>query len=88
MDMLGQNEYADELVIVAVAMELHVHIVFVPCTPPQAPRPWAVSTYSNTGAVAEKTTTMYTTCGWTGCVRKPENTMLASAFVTKPALVR
>ena len=58
VDKLGRNEYADELVIVAVAMELHVNIVCVPYTPRQAPQPWAISTYSSPDAVAENDCTV------------------------------
>jgi len=71
---LGQNEYADELVIVAVALELNIRIVCVPFTPQEASQPWAVSTYRNTDAIAENDCTvllgtMYTTCGSTGCCK-------------------
>ena len=48
VERLSQNEYADELVIVAVALELNIRIVCVPFTPQEAPQPWAVSQYSNT----------------------------------------
>ena len=58
LDKLGRHEYADELVIVAVAMELHVNIVCVPYTPRQAPQPWAMSTYSSPDAVAENDCTV------------------------------
>jgi hypothetical protein len=56
---LGQNEYADELVILSVAMELRVRIVCVPFTPQQAPQPWSVSTYPNTDAVADNYITIH-----------------------------
>ena len=58
VDKLGRNEYADELVIVAVAMELHVRIVCVPYTPQQAPQPWAISTYSDPDAAADNDCTI------------------------------
>ena len=51
VERLSQREYADELVIVAVA--INIRIVCVPFTPQQAPQPWAVSTYSHTDAMAE-----------------------------------
>ena len=53
VERLGKNEYADELVIVAVARELKIRIVCVPYTPQEAPLPWAVSTYPNTDAIAD-----------------------------------
>ena len=51
VERLGKNEYADEFVIVAVAMELKLRIGCVPSTPQEAPQPWAVSTYPNTDAI-------------------------------------
>ena len=50
---LSQREYADELVVVAVALELGVRIVCVPFTPQQAPQPWSVSTYRNADSTVE-----------------------------------
>ena len=58
VERLGQNEYADELVILAVAMELNVRIVCVPHTPQEAPQPWAVSTYSNTEVITQNDCTI------------------------------
>ena len=58
MERLGQNEYADELVILAVAMELNVRIVCVPHTPQDAPQPWAISTYSNTEVMTQNDCTI------------------------------
>ena len=58
VEKLGQNEYADELVIVAVAMELKIRILCVPFTPQEAPQPWAVSTYPNTDAIADNDCTV------------------------------
>ena len=48
VERLSQREFADELVIVAVARELNVRLICVPHTPQQAPQPWAISTYYNT----------------------------------------
>ena len=42
---LGVNEYADELIVAAVASELGVRIVCVPYTPADARSRWAISTY-------------------------------------------
>ena len=58
VERLGKNEYADELVMLAVAMELNIRIVCVPFTPQQVPQPWAVSTYPNTDARAENDCTI------------------------------
>ena len=57
VERLSQNEYADELVIVSVAMELNIRIVCVPFTSQELP-PWAVSTYPNTDATAENDCTI------------------------------
>ena len=40
---LADREFADELVILAVALELRVKIVCIPYTRPGATRPWAIS---------------------------------------------
>ena len=42
---IGQSEYADELVVAAVAKEMQVRIVVVPYTPRTAGDPWALSQY-------------------------------------------
>ena len=42
---LGQTEYADELVLAAVARELKLRIVVVPWTPKDAAAPWVISSY-------------------------------------------
>jgi len=42
---LSKNEYADELVVAAVAMELKIKIVCVPYTPPTAGGAWSISQY-------------------------------------------
>jgi hypothetical protein len=43
---LASREYADELVVVAVALELNIRIICVPYTPVAAPQAWAISTYA------------------------------------------
>jgi hypothetical protein len=43
---LADREFADELVILAVTLELNVRIVCVPYTLPGAARPWAISNYA------------------------------------------
>jgi hypothetical protein len=45
---VGLNEFADELILVAVARELQVRIVVVPWTPSNAVAPWVISSYPDT----------------------------------------
>ena len=42
------NEYADELIVAAVAAELELRIVCVPYTPQEAATKWKISTYCST----------------------------------------
>ena len=56
---LATKEYADELVVVAVAMELSIRIVVVPYTPVSAVAPWAIPTYGPAGAAQDASRTMY-----------------------------
>ena len=46
---LATREYADELVVMCVALELAVRITIIPFTPPQALEEWAVATYGPEG---------------------------------------
>ena len=46
---LATREYADELVVMCVALELAVRITIIPFTPPQALGEWAVATYGPAG---------------------------------------
>ena len=46
VERLADREFADELVILAVTLEFNVRIVCIPHTRPDAPRPWAISTYA------------------------------------------
>jgi hypothetical protein len=48
---LATNEFADELILVAVAIELKVRIVCVPLTPATAARPWIITTYQDAAPV-------------------------------------
>ena len=54
---LADWEFADELVVVAVAIELKIRVVCVPFTPPSAAGLWAISTYldSQGGVPADRT---------------------------------
>ncbi len=45
VESLATKEYADELVLLAVTIELRVRIVCIPYTPSNAARPWYISTY-------------------------------------------
>ena len=45
MQKLATREYADELVVLAVTLELQICIVIVPYTPAAALAPWAPATY-------------------------------------------
>ena len=47
---LATKEYADELVVLCVAMELGIRITIIPYTPPVALAQWAPSTYGPEGA--------------------------------------
>ena len=56
---LAFKEYADELVVVAVALELSIRIVVIPYTPESALRPWAIPTYGSTGVAQDAGRTIY-----------------------------
>ena len=45
VEKLATREYADELVLLCVAMELGVRITVIPYTPPLANAQWAITTY-------------------------------------------
>ena len=47
---LATREYADELVVLSVALELGIRITIIPYTPPVALAQWAPSTYGPEGA--------------------------------------
>ena len=47
---LATREYADELVVLCVALELAVRITIIPYTPPHALGQWAISSYGPEGA--------------------------------------
>ena len=56
---LASREYADELVVLAVALELSIRIVVIPYTPESAFHPWAIPTYGSTGAAQDASRTIY-----------------------------
>ena len=45
VERLSTREYADELVLLCVSMELGVRLTVIPCTPPLANSQWAITTY-------------------------------------------
>ena len=47
---LATREYADELVVLCVALELGIRITIIPYTPPSAIGQWAVATYGREDA--------------------------------------
>lgn len=47
---LATREYADELVVLCVALELGIRITIIPYTPPDAIGQWAVATYGREDA--------------------------------------
>ena len=47
---LATKEYADELVVLCVALELGIRITIIPYTPPSATGQWAVTTYGREDA--------------------------------------
>ena len=52
-------EFADELILVAVAIELKVRIVCVPFTPAEAARPWIITEYQDATSVIPDDRTIY-----------------------------
>ena len=47
---LATREYADELVVLCVALELGIRIRIIPYTPPSAIGQWAIATYGRENA--------------------------------------
>ncbi len=47
VNRLASNEFADELVLVAVAIELKIRILCIPFTPSTATKPWVISIYQD-----------------------------------------
>ena len=47
---LATKEYADELVVLCVALELSIRLTVIPFTPLTALVPWAVAAYGPAGA--------------------------------------
>ena len=53
------KEYADELVVLAVALELSIRIVVIPYTPEFALEHWKIPTYEPTNAAQDASRTIY-----------------------------
>ena len=56
---LATREYADELVLIAVSLELPIRIVVIPYTPESALAPWAVTSYGSPEVVQDGSRTIY-----------------------------
>ena len=56
---LATKEFADELVLIAVAIELRIRIVCVPFTPAMAARPWVITTYLDVASVVPEDRNVY-----------------------------
>ena len=59
VDRLATNEFADELILVAVAIEMKIRIVCVPFTPATATRPWVIATYQDAASVIPDDRSIY-----------------------------
>ena len=59
VEKLGKQEYADELVLLAVALELTARLVVIPYTPQSSDRPWAITSYGAPGMGLDDTRTIY-----------------------------
>ena len=59
VEKLGTREFADELVLLAVALELPVRLVVIPYTPHSSERPWVITSYEAPGMGLDGTRTIY-----------------------------
>ena len=59
VEKLGTKEYADELVLLAVALVLPVRLVVIPYTPPSCERPWVIISHGAPGIGLDGTRTTY-----------------------------
>ena len=59
VDKLGTREFADELVLLAVALELPVRLVVIPFTPQSSDQPWVITSYEAPGMGLDDTRTIY-----------------------------
>ena len=56
---LATKEYADELILLAVAMELSIRLVVIPYTPQSSDRPWVTTSYGPAVMEQEDSKTIY-----------------------------
>ena len=59
VEKLATKEYADELVLLAVALELSVCLVVIPYTPESSDRPWVITTYEAPSMKLDGASTIY-----------------------------
>ena len=59
VEKLEMKEYADELVLLAVALVLPVRLVVIPYTPQSSDRPWVITSYGAPGMGLDGTRTIY-----------------------------
>ena len=59
VEKLDTREYADELVLLAVALELRVRLVVIPHTPESSGRPWVITSYGAPGMGLDGMRTIY-----------------------------
>ena len=59
MNKLAKDEFADELIVVAVALEFSIRIVIIPYTPVRATHPWAIPCYGPLGVPQDGRRTVY-----------------------------
>ena len=56
---MTDHAFADELVLVAVALELKIRIICVPLAPDDARGTWVITTYQNAASTIPDNRTMY-----------------------------
>ena len=59
VEKLATKEYADELVLLAVALELPVRLVVIPFTPQASEQPWVITSYEAPDSELDGTRTIY-----------------------------
>ena len=56
---LNTKEHADELVLIAVALELPVRLVVIPYTPQSSDQSWVITSYGTSSIGLDETRTIY-----------------------------
>ena len=59
VERLNTKEYADELVVLAVALELPVRLVVIPYTPQSSDQSWVITSYGTSSIGLDETRTIY-----------------------------